>query len=207
MFSIQNILKALSVLAVGYLLGSIPMAIPMSRLLYRRDVREDGSHNAGTTNMARVYGMGAGALTLVGDVLKTVVALLFGRLLLGEPGHLLAGIAVLFGHCWPLFYRFKGGKGVAVAAGLAVMTDWKVALIAIALFALIAVTTRYVSLGSLLATLTGAVLSFAFPGISPYRAITMAVMAVTVWFMHRENIHRLLTGTERKFTPGGKKKE
>ena len=200
------ILKILSVCAVGYLLGSIPMAIPVSRLLYRKDVREEGSHNAGTTNMARVYGMGAGALTLLGDVLKTVLAVLFGRLLLGEPGHMIGGLAVLFGHCWPVFYRFKGGKGVAVAAGLAFMTDWRIAVITIGFFAVIAVITRYVSLGSLLATLLGAVLMLVIPGFSVYRVITICVMCVTVWFMHRGNIHRLLTGTESKFKPGGKKK-
>lgn len=201
------ILKYLSVIAVGYLLGSIPMAIPVSRFFFKKDVREEGSHNAGTTNMARVYGMGAGAFTLVGDILKTVLAIWFGRVLLGEPGHFCAGVAVLFGHCWPVFYRFKGGKGVAVAAGLALMADWRVALIAIALFAVLAVTTRYVSLASLIATLAGAVLPFVLPGISLWRGLTLAVMCVTVWVMHRGNIQRLLTGTEKKFTPGGKKKK
>ena len=201
------ILKYLSVIVVGYLLGSVPMAIPVSRLLFNKDVREEGSHNAGTTNMARVYGMGAGAFTLVGDILKTVLAIWFGRILLGEPGHFCAGVAALFGHCWPVFYRFKGGKGVAVAAGLAIMADWRVALIAIGLFAVLAVSIRYVSLASLIATLAGAVLSFVLPGISVWRSATLAVMCVTVWVMHRGNIQRLLTGTEKKLTPGGKKKE
>lgn len=205
MLTFAVILKYLSVIVVGYLLGSVPMAIPVSRLLFRKDVREEGSHNAGTTNMARVYGMGAGAFTLLGDVLKTILAIWFGRVLLGEPGHFCAGVSVLFGHCWPVFYRFKGGKGVAVAAGLAIMTDWRVALIAIALFAILAVSIRYVSLASLAATLTGAILSFVFPHISIWRGLTLAVMCVTVWVMHRGNIHRLLTGTEKKFTPGGKK--
>lgn len=202
---IQTVLKYLSVCIVGYLLGSIPMAIPVSRLLFRQDVREEGSHNAGTTNMARVYGMSAGGLTLLGDILKTVLSIVFGRLLLGEPGIMCGGIAVLFGHCWPLFYRFKGGKGVAVAAGLAIMLDWRIAIVAIAFFALIAVVTRYVSLGSLLATLLGFILVIAIPGHSVYRIITIGVMWVTVWVMHRGNISRLLHGTESKFKPGKRK--
>lgn len=202
---IQTVLKYLSVCVVGYLLGSIPMAIPVSRLLFRQDVREEGSHNAGTTNMARVYGMSAGGLTLLGDVLKTVLAIFFGRLLLGEPGLMCGGLAVLFGHCWPLFYGFKGGKGVAVAAGLAIMLDWRIAIITIAAFALVAFLTRYVSLGSLIATLLGFILMLAMPGHSVYRIITIGMMWVTVWFMHRGNISRLLHGTENKFKPGSRK--
>jgi len=198
------ILKILSVVAVGYLLGSIPMAIPVSRFLFRRDVREDGSHNAGTTNMARVYGLSAGGLTLLGDVLKTILAVYFGRILLGEVGHMCGGLSVLFGHCLPVFYRFKGGKGVAVAAGLAIMTDWRIALITIGLFAVVAITTRYVSLGSLLSTLLGAILMLVWPGFSIYRIITILVLCITVWVMHRGNIQRLLKGTESKFKPGKK---
>ena len=87
------------------------------------------------------------------------------------------------------------------------MADWRVALIAIGLFAVLAVSIRYVSLASLIATLAGAILSFVLPGISVWRSATLAVMCVTVWVMHRGNIQRLLAGTEKKFTPGGKKKE
>ena len=110
----------LSVLA-GYFLGALSCSIILSKAKYLMDIRRDGSGNAGATNMARVHGMGAGLLTLGGDMLKTALAGGIGWLLAGRPGLIAACAACLIGHCWPVYYRFKGGKGVSVAVMIALL--------------------------------------------------------------------------------------
>lgn len=197
-------IKILITLICGYLLGSISAAVIVSKRFYKSDVRTQGSHNAGTTNMARVFGMSAGLMTLAGDVLKTVLSMLIGRFLLDEMGFALGGIACIVGHCWPVFFNFKGGKAVAVSGGIAIMLGWHYALPLFAIFFLIAFFTRYVSLGSLIsvAMVIPALLIYKDYGVWVY--IMAAVIVIAVWYMHRGNIKRLLTGTESKFKPGGK---
>ena len=199
-------LKIIAILIVGYLLGSVSVAVIVSKYLFKSDVREQGSHNAGSTNMARVYGTGAGLLTFAGDVLKTVFAMLFGRLLLGEMGFAMGGIACIVGHCFPVFFGFKGGKAVAVSGGIAIMLGWQYALSLIGLFLIIAVITRYVSLGSLIAVVMIIPALIIFGGYGPWVYLLGIVMIVSVWYMHRGNIKRLLTGTESKFVPGKRNK-
>jgi len=200
-------LKIIIILVCGYFLGSISVAVIVSKYFYKGDVREQGSHNAGTTNMARVYGMGAGFLTLFGDVLKTVLSILIGRALLGELGFALGALACIAGHCWPIFFGFKGGKAVAVSAGIAIMLGWQYALSLIGLFFIIAVATRYVSLGSLISVVMLIPALLIFGGYGPWVYIMAVLLIAAVWYMHRGNIKRLLTGTESKFTPGGKHKK
>ena len=199
-------LKIIAILIAGYLLGSVSAAIIVSKYIFKGDVRNEGSHNAGTTNMARVYGMGAGLLTLVGDILKTVLAMLFGRFLLGEMGFALGGIACIMGHCFPVFFGFKGGKAVAVSGAIVIMLGWQYAVSLLCLFLIIAVTTRYVSLGSLISVVMIIPALLIFGGHGTWVYILAAVMIVSVWYMHRGNIKRLLTGTESKFVPGKRKK-
>ena len=199
-------LKVLAILIVGYLLGSVNVAVILSKYFFKGDVREQGSHNAGTTNMARVYGMSAGLLTLVGDVLKTIVTMLLGRVLLGEMGFSLGGIACILGHCFPVFFGFKGGKGVAVSGGVAIMLGWEYALTLIGIFLVIVLITRYVSLGSLIAVLMSIPTLLIFGGYGTWVYLLCVVIIVSVWYMHRGNIKRLLTGTESKFVPGKRKK-
>ena len=202
-----NALKIIAILIVGYLLGSVNVAVIVSKCFFKGDVRDQGSHNAGTTNMARVYGMSAGLLTLAGDILKTVFAMLLGKLLLGEMGFSLGGIACVIGHCFPVFFGFKGGKGVAVSGAVAIMLGWEFALSLIGLFLVIVIITRYVSLGSLISVVMLIPALIIFGGYGTWVYILAVVLIVSVWYMHRGNIKRLLTGTESKFVPGKRKQQ
>ena len=130
----MDILKIAAIAVAGYILGSINIAVIVSYLFFKDDIRDKGSHNAGSTNMARVYGFGAGILTFGGDIVKTILSMLLGRWLFGDIGFMIGGGACLIGHCWPVFFKFKGGKGVAVSAGIAFMYDWRAALVLIGLF-------------------------------------------------------------------------
>ena len=200
-------LKIIAVLVVGYLLGSVSSAIIVSKYFFKSDVRDQGSRNAGSTNMARVFGMGAGLLTLVGDIIKTVLSMLLGRFLLGEMGFSLGGIACIIGHCFPIYFGFKGGKAVAVSGGIAIMLGWEYAVSLIGLFLIIALITRYVSLGSLISVVMLIPALIIFGGYGTWVYILAVVIIISVWYMHRGNIKRLLTGTETKFTPGKRNKQ
>lgn len=203
----ETLLKIIAVLIIGYFLGSISVAVIVSKYIFKSDVRDSGSKNAGTTNMARVYGMKAGALTLVGDVIKTVISIAFGNLLLGEMGFALGASACIAGHCWPVYFNFKGGKGVAVSAGIAIMLGWEYVVSLIGLFFIIAVLTKYVSLGSLIAVAMSIPALIIFDDYGFWMYAMALFLTVCVWYMHRGNIKRLLTGTESKFSPAKKKKE
>ncbi len=194
----------LTVLA-GYLLGNLNGAVTVSRLLGKKDVREQGSGNAGLTNFLRVYGPSSAVLVIAIDVLKAVGACLLGKALLtpygyGQEGVLIGGLAVNLGHDFPALLGFRGGKGVLCGITAAFMADWRCALVVIAVFALCLWLTRYVSLSSILGALTFAV---TFP-ITHHKSISAAVMGAAlglfIVFMHRSNISRLIKGTERKAT-------
>ncbi|MCH5183451.1 MAG: glycerol-3-phosphate 1-O-acyltransferase PlsY [Oscillospiraceae bacterium] len=187
-----------------YLLGSLNTAIIVSRLKYHDDIRNHGSGNAGLTNMARVFGKKGALLTLLGDMAKQFVSVVIGIVVCGEWGAYLAGVFCMFGHIFPLYYHFRGGKGVLTAATMILMIDWQVFLIAFALFVLTVLLTRYVSLGSIIA-------GFALPGIVYTSAkvrgfapglpamIFSIFIGLMLIFMHRSNIRRLFEGTENKF--------
>ena len=135
----------------SYLFGSINFALVLAKWVYHDDIRNHGSGNAGFTNMRRVFGTKAGALTLLGDFGKTIVGVLGAMLLFGANTATLAGIACVLGHCFPCFYKFKGGKGVAAAGTMCLILDPVVFLILIAMFILIVLSTKYLSLGSIMA--------------------------------------------------------
>ena len=118
-------LKFILVIIAAYVMGSLSISIFMSRHVLGRDIRRAGSGNAGATNMARVYGMSAGVLTLGGDMCKTAAAMLLGYLVLGDRGMAAAGMACMAGHCYPLLHGFKGGKGVSAGAAIALCIDWR----------------------------------------------------------------------------------
>ena len=149
----MTVLKWLLVPAAAYLLGSLSFSIILSRML-GRDIRQQGSGNAGATNMTRVFGWAAGVATLVFDVLKAVAAMLIGRALLGDVGICLGGIGSMVGHCWPVFHHFKGGKGISVGAALGLMIDWRVFAVIIVVFLIVALLSRKVSLGSICAAIS-----------------------------------------------------
>lgn len=139
------------IVLIAYLLGSFCASIPLSKRVYGGDVREKGSGNAGATNMARVYGMKAGIATFMLDAVKTAAAMLIGAAIGGEAGKALAGAACIVGHCWPVYFSFRGGKGVSVGAALGLMTGLPVFAAIIAVFFAVSLSTHKVSLGSICA--------------------------------------------------------
>lgn len=199
------LLSVLLAALISYLLGNINGAVIISRLMGKKDVREQGSGNAGLTNFLRVYGPSSAVLVVAIDVLKAVGACIAGKLLLapygyGQEGLLLGGLAVNLGHDFPALLGFRGGKGVLCGITAGFIADWRCALLVIVVFALCLWLTRYVSLSSILGALTFAI---TFP-IAHRQNLLLAVMGATlglfIVFMHRSNISRLLKGTERKAT-------
>ena len=193
-------LKWLAVLAVSYLLGSLSFSIIFSKML-GRDIRQQGSGNAGATNMTRVFGWAAGAATLAFDFLKAIAAMLIGRALLGDVGICLGGMGCLVGHCWPVFHRFKGGKGVSVGAAIGLMIDWRVMVTIVAVFLIVALLSRKVSLGSVCAAVSIVPATLLFAPRAPMIALAVFGMVVTIC-RHAENIKRLIAGTEPDFKAG-----
>jgi glycerol-3-phosphate acyltransferase PlsY len=204
-----DILKVLAALALGYLLGSLNTSVIVGKI-YGKDITSHGSKSAGLTNTLRVLGKSAAVFVLVGDVLKGIIACLIG-LHLGVYVYsggamdcvslLAAGAGVVIGHNWPVYFGFKGGKGALTAVAVLFMIDWVMALICLGLFVIIVALTRYVSLGTICATIFFAALSF-LPvfGKTFYFHIFACLMASIVIFKHRENIQRLLSGAENKLT-------
>lgn len=190
----------------GYLLGSISFSIAISSLVLGGDVREKGSGNAGATNMARVFGMRAGLFTFLGDAAKSGIAMLIGWLLLGEGGLAVGALACLLGHCFPIYYNLKGGKGVSAGAAVALAIDWRVFLIAAAVFAIAAVLSKKVSLGSICAAIGMAVSALAFE-LSDERVFVAIAAALLIIIQHRGNIKRLIANTEPDFHPAKAKKK
>ena len=185
---------------VAYLLGSISASIVLSKLVFRTDVRKQGSGNAGATNVARNFGMKAGVATLLGDMLKTVVAMGIGVLLGGELGKAVAGIACLLGHFFPVFFGFKGGKGISVGAVVAAFVGWQHFAFVIAMVALGMALTRIVSVGSVMAAAGLPVALLLFGGTKPEIVLSLVGASLVIW-MHRQNIKRLIRGEEKKFQP------
>ena len=187
----------------SYLLGNLNGAILLSRLVEKDDVRRHGSGNAGFTNFFRNYGKATSLLVILIDGVKTALSCLLGGWLLGAyglgtEGMLLGGLCATLGHDFPAFLGFRGGKGIVCGFAAALVTDWRIGLILLALFALTYFSTKYVSLASLLCAVSFLVL---FPLFYPGKiwvTVLAAVMAVLAIFLHRENLKRLLKGQERK---------
>ena len=186
----------------GYLLGSVPFGILVAKAFDRGvDLRRSGSGNIGATNVARAVGKAAGILTLLLDAGKGIFALALARIVLEGPAHAwlaLVGGAVFLGHVFPVYLRFKGGKGVAAALGIVLFLSPETAFVLVVLFAAVFYLTRYVSLGSLCAAV-GLPVAMAFLGNAREYVTLSLLMAFLVIWTHRENIHRLLAGQESKF--------
>ena len=213
----------LGVAIVSYLLGSINSAILFSRLVYRSDIRKSGSGNAGMTNMLRTFGKKAALLTLVGDMGKTVLALLIaglvfgfryvGGISIGGPmGECyLAGLFAVLGHVYPIFYKFKGGKGVLVTSTMALVLSPVPFAMLFIVFVLIVWISKYVSLGSIsVAALYPVAMRgyFAIMGDSVMPALTAIstiTLAILIIYCHRANIIRISNRTENKISFGKKK--
>ena len=200
---------------IAYLIGSINFSVILSKKMAGFDVRDKGSGNAGTTNMLRSVGKKAAAITLVCDILKGVVsiliAILMNKFFSNSNGALLvqiAGVAVILGHTFPIFFKFKGGKGVATSLGVLIMSNWQIGLICLVFALILIILTQMVSVGSIAAAILYPVLTIFIPQnyIIPGNYIIYSiVLAVIIVFNHRENVKRLLSGTENRISLKGTK--
>ena len=201
---------------IAYLIGSVNFSIIISKKIAGFDVREKGSGNAGTTNMLRSVGKKAAAITLVCDILKGVVsiglAIIIGNISKNLDKELLlqiAGISVVLGHTFPIFFGFKGGKGVATSLGVLLMSNWQLGLICLVFALVLMILTKMVSLGSCAAAILFPVLTLFIN--EHYTVLTegkngnvyfvySVILAIIVLYNHRENIKRILNGTENKLS-------
>jgi len=189
----------------AYLLGSIPFGLLLTKALGHGDVRKVGSGNIGATNVARAAGLRAGVFTLVLDVAKGAGAVLLAEKLSNDSATwmMIAAFTALLGHCFPIWLKFEGGKGVATAAGVFLVLSPFSCLAAVVLFLLVVIFWRYVSLGSVSAAAAMPLLIYFLwaPGHAPPRAVTSGTLAVVllVIYKHRGNLQRLLEGAEPKF--------
>ncbi len=204
------------VAVIAYLIGSINFSVLISKKMAGFDVREKGSGNAGTTNMLRSVGKKAAVITLVCDILKGVVsiviAIIVGNIAKNLDRELLlqiAGIAVVLGHTFPIFFGFKGGKGVATSLGVLLMSNWQIGLICLVFAVVLMALTRMVSLGSCAAAVLFPVLTLFIN--QHYTVLTdgksgrvyfiySVILAIIVLYNHRSNIKRILSGTENKLS-------
>lgn len=214
-----------AVIIISYLLGSLNFSIIFSRLVTKKDIRESGSGNAGATNMLRTYGKRFAVITMIGDILKVAVAIIITFAILGAPMRYLfsipndpqevqnimvykefAGFFCVLGHIFPVFFKFKGGKGVAACTGMVIMVDWRIALILFVIFIIVIAVSKWISLGSIVIALLYPVLIYAF-----YKNLILCLIALLftliVIIAHRENIKRLLKGTENKISFRSKNKQ
>ncbi len=189
-------------LALGYLFGSIPFGLILTRAAGLGDIRNIGSGNIGATNVLRTGNKKVAAATLVLDAFKAVAPVLIARYFWGEEPAMLAAVGAFLGHCFPVWLGFKGGKGVAVMIGSLLALAWPVGLIFCAVWLLIAFTRKISSLSALTAAATAPI--FAYVLGNDRLAVTVLFLALLLFFQHRENIARLLKGTEPRI--GGDKK-
>ena len=204
---------------LSYLLGSCNTSIIVSKYFLKKDIRNYGSGNAGFTNSVRSMGLKLAMIVFFGDIAKCAIACILGQLIYcgsmsfadGAAGRLLAGAFVFFGHIYPLFFRFKGGKGALTLAVTVAMFDWRIFLIGLAVFLLIVFITRYISLGSIVIGSLFPIAVFLFycvgltaTDMSIGYTVVSAVMGGVLILKHRTNIVRLIKGNESKFSFKGK---
>lgn len=195
-------LCVLTAILVGYMLGNLNGSVCVSALMHD-DVRAHGSGNAGLTNFIRNYGAGRALLVILIDAGKATLACLAGGLLLAPyglylEGTMVGGLAVMLGHDFPALLGFKGGKGILSGLFIALMADWRIALMILAVFAIAYLLTQYVSLGSVLAAITFGISFAVLHRNEPVVMLCGIFMAALTIFMHRSNIKRLLKGQESK---------
>jgi glycerol-3-phosphate acyltransferase PlsY len=188
------------VLLVIYLVTAIPTGIVLTRMMGTEDIRQKGSGNIGATNVYRVAGKLAGVLTLVGDTMKSFLPLLICKNLLNPtPTQLgIASAVAIIGHCYPIYLKFRGGKGIATALGIFLVLSPLTVLGALVVFLAGVATSRYISLGSVLAALAAPLLVLMLGHPQPIFLATLFIALLVIW-RHRSNIKRLMDGTENRF--------
>ena len=222
----SNVIKAIAVIVIAYLLGSVNIAIVVTKLFTGKDIRTMGSGNGGFTNVIRSVGKTAGIITFVGDFLKCAVSVVIGGLIfktmstdtvnaveLAGYGKYLAGAFCFLGHIFPIYFKFKGGKGIVTMTALAVFINIPVFLISFVTFAIVFLITRIISISSLTASAVFTVATFVFTyfyncrylgDVSFEYVVTISVLTLiitaTTFIKHRSNIQRLINGTEKKLT-------
>ncbi len=204
-------LMQVGIIAVcAYLLGSLSFAIIVSKATMGQDIRDFGSGNAGLTNSYRVMGAGKTLFVLLGDIAKGAAAVSIGALVAGGAnaplGKLIAGVFVILGHMFPLYFGLRGGKGVLVGAVMLALFDYRIFFIAFILFIIAVTITKWVSLGSILAAVSCPITTFVFYR-DPVLTAMIFGMALGVIFMHRSNIARIVKGEENKFSFKRKKEQ
>lgn len=191
--------------SIAYLIGSINTSMLVSAF-FGKDVRSEGSGNAGATNTLRVFGKGAAAVVMIGDALKGVIAVLIAQFLMdffavegnaGMPAYV-AGFFAVLGHNFPIYFSFKGGKGITTSAAVIFMLDWQIGLIVLIVALVVMALSRYVSLGSCCASIVFPAAVIMFHGQDNGFVILSFSMAILALYMHRKNIVRLINGTESK---------
>lgn len=190
--------------AIAYLLGSINCGVLLSKI-YGTDVRKLGSGNAGTTNMVRNFGKKAGIFTFLGDFLKASIALFACRLVFGVEGAFIGGIFCILGHAFPIFFGFKGGKGVVCVTVMGLFTSPLVLIIEVGIFAIIFFGFKMVSFASVMSMVIYPFIEFQVDGAGPW-VIYSLIAAALVIFLHRKNIVRIFNHTESKVSFGKKKR-
>lgn len=218
------ILKCVLIGVISYLLGSLNFSIILSEVVKKKDIRKSGSGNAGATNMMRTYGIKAAVGTMLGDIFKVAIGILIAFAILGVPMKYIftnpadaaeiqrvmlykefAGLFCVLGHIFPLYFKFKGGKGVAACTGMVIIVDWRIALILFVIFVSIILVSKWISLGSIVIAILYPVLIFVFYKNWILSLVALLFTAIVI-IAHRENIKRLIKGEENKISLKNKKK-
>ena len=201
------ILLSLCIIFAAYVVGSIPFAVVCSRVFGLDDPRTYGSKNPGATNVLRSGNKAAAAFTLLGDLAKGALAVFLARKFAFMPGMIgegtlaLVALAVFFGHIFPLFLKFKGGKGVATGAGVLLAIDWRLGLAVVCIWLLVAFVSRYSSLAALIAAASSPLVAFILWG-GDEMSLAVLVIALALTIKHWGNLQRLMAGTESKIAGG-----
>lgn len=189
---------------IAYLIGSISSAIIAGKLIFNVDIKKVGSGNAGTTNAIRAFGKKAGIMVFIFDCLKGFISVYLGHLIGGVFGSYAGALGAIVGHSFPIYFGFKGGKGIATAVGILLYLDTKMILLLLGLFAIIVILTKYVSLGSIVTVILAPIYTYIYHfDQKPIYFYTILVLSSLILFNHRSNIIRLIRGEENKI--GGNK--
>lgn len=197
--SIIDILLHIAAAVLGYVIGSVNAAVIITKYILKSDVRERGSKNAGAANVTRVFGPVAGGCTLLLDMAKVMFVMWLGGVMAGETGTATAAIACLTGHCFPIFFGFKGGKAVAVTAGIGLYMDWRLFLICIGIYLLAFLIKKTASIASLSGVTFMPITMLILGGFSVSQYVVAIAAVAFVWIMHWPNLVRLAHHEEKAF--------